>query len=155
MININDVRKAELESIRAAHGGVLKPEHVVEFARNKRTALHSAFEWDDDVAAEKYRLTQARLIIRIMVMPSPMTGELMPVNVSIMEDRKQPGGGYRSAIDVMSNPEMRRKLLRTALIEMVGFRKRYRALTELAQIFELIDATEQRLNEEDETCSSM
>ena len=34
-----------------------------EFARNENSELHKCFEWDDTVAAEKYRLQQAKNIV--------------------------------------------------------------------------------------------
>lgn len=44
--------------------GRLAPADVVEAARNPESPLHSHFTWDDSEAAEKYRLMQARTLIR-------------------------------------------------------------------------------------------
>ena len=49
---------------------------VVEKARNKKSVLHSYFEWDDSAAAEEYRLVQARELIRSLVV--------------VVENKKQP-----------------------------------------------------------------
>jgi len=53
-----------LLSIRSANGGVLTPEAVVDAARDSTHPLHSRFEWDDSVAAEKYRREQAHVLIQ-------------------------------------------------------------------------------------------
>ncbi len=53
----------ELDTIREKHGFV-KPEYVVERAKPVRAKYHKAFEWDDRVGAERYRLEQAKLLIR-------------------------------------------------------------------------------------------
>lgn len=53
---------AELEQIE-----VLEPKKVVEYARDPSTALHECFEWNDNVAAEKYREGQASYIVRSLV----------------------------------------------------------------------------------------
>lgn len=44
--------------------GRLLPGDVVEAARAPESPLHSHFNWDDSDAAEKYRLMQARTLIR-------------------------------------------------------------------------------------------
>ena len=58
----------ELERIRSLTGKLL-PKDVVKEAQKKKSPLHSAFEWDDEIAGEKYRVSQARTIIRsVLVM---------------------------------------------------------------------------------------
>jgi len=55
---------SELENL----GEELTPEQIVSFAKhNEDSELHKCFEWDDTIAAEKYRLDQARLICRMLV----------------------------------------------------------------------------------------
>ena len=44
--------KEELEYIRQSNGGFLRPQDVVEYARNQETELHKRFTWDDGEAAE-------------------------------------------------------------------------------------------------------
>lgn len=44
--------------------GRLAPADVVDAARDPASPLHSHFTWDDSEAAEKYRLMQARTLIR-------------------------------------------------------------------------------------------
>ena len=51
---------AELEDRQ----GRLDAQKVVKAARDEASALHSFFEWDDTEAAGKYRLDQARELIR-------------------------------------------------------------------------------------------
>lgn len=54
----------ELERIRSENDGKLLPQDVVEESRSEDAVLHPAFEWIDAVAAEEYRLNQARTLIR-------------------------------------------------------------------------------------------
>lgn len=44
--------------------GRLTPAQVVEAAKNKQSALHRCFQWDDTKAAASYRLQQAGEVIR-------------------------------------------------------------------------------------------
>ena len=50
---------AALEEAKA-----LKPDAVVERARDPGNPLHALFEWDDAVAGHQHRLATARMIIR-------------------------------------------------------------------------------------------
>ena len=46
----------------------LTPANVVELARSEDNILHKIFEWDDTIAAEKYRQVQAgRLITNLQI----------------------------------------------------------------------------------------
>lgn len=59
---MSDLRETLL-NIRARRG-VLTPRVVLDEARDEAHPLHDRFEWDDGVAAEKYRLDQAHELIR-------------------------------------------------------------------------------------------
>lgn len=61
---MSDLR-AELLAIREA-AGRLTPAAVVAAAAAEDHPLHSRFEWDDAVAGHKYRLSQARQLIRVV-----------------------------------------------------------------------------------------
>jgi len=57
---------AELARINAQHGG-LQASVVVAEAEPKDSPLHGEFEWDNKKAGHKYRLMQARTLIRLIV----------------------------------------------------------------------------------------
>ena len=128
----------ELEQIRKSNGGLLRPLDVVEFARNPKTALHGRFTWDDSKAANEYRLWQARQIIRVSVTVIPNAEKEYHAYVSLKDDRKQEGGGYRSTVSVLRHSVRRDAMLREALEELDVFRRKYAILTELAPVFEAI-----------------
>ena len=44
--------------------GKLTASQVLEVARSPDSPLHPCFEWDDSIAAEQWRLEQARELIR-------------------------------------------------------------------------------------------
>src|SRR3990167_1089883 len=56
--------RARLAELTAAAGGRLTPERVVEDARNESSPLHRLFDWSDAEAAAKWRLEQARMVLR-------------------------------------------------------------------------------------------
>jgi hypothetical protein len=55
---------ATLQSIADENRGRLEPDMVVDAASDPTSVLHSHFVWDDTEAARKYRIYQARELIR-------------------------------------------------------------------------------------------
>jgi hypothetical protein len=91
---------AELERIESEHG-VIDPHVVLNESRPEDAPLHGAFEWDDGLAAEKYRLDQARRVIRSVEIDR---GEHHPrdlafVNVPIIK-------GYVSSGVIATRPDL-------------------------------------------------
>jgi hypothetical protein len=136
--------KQELASIAQRHGGVLRPKDVVAFARNCKTALHARFCWDNDAAAELYRLEQAREIIRtvIVVVESNKGPVTVRAYTSLQPDRKA-GDSYRLTTDLLSDAATRATLLAQALVELEAWRFRYGTFCELARVYDAIDAARQ------------
>lgn len=131
--------EAELEHIRTQGGGILRPEDVVSFASDPETALHSEFEWDDTEAAHQFRLEQARRIIRVRVQVIGRARFAFRVYVSLHQDRKAPGGGYRTLVDVLADPDMLSALLSEAKRDADAFRQKYQRLRKLGPIFDAMD----------------
>lgn len=135
---------AELNRIASRHGGLLKPEDVVHAAASDKSPLHSRFDWEDTEAARKWRLHQARNLIRVTV--SYIGGnkeDLVRVFVSLTPDRED--GGYRSTAAVLSDPGYRKQLLADALSEMKCFEQKYAALRELVEVFKAMRESAGRL----------
>lgn len=68
-------------------GKEITARDVVNKARVKATALHECFEWDDTAAADEYRLTQAREVMRSLVfVQEPEDGEEEPRTYRFLEN---------------------------------------------------------------------
>lgn len=147
---IGEARLRELRDIERASGGVVYPEKVVEYARNPDTALHSAFCWDDTDAAHRYRVFQARNLLRVMVtvVGNPNgTSELIRVNcyASLLQDRSGKNeGGYRYVPSLIKSSGGRQSLLATALAELDAIREKYEHLTELAGVFDAVASAKRK-----------
>jgi hypothetical protein len=136
---------AHIEFLRQQCRGELTPKDVVDDARNDNSPLHSYFEWDDGAAAEAYRLSQARGLIRTVVAiythdDRPATRTRAFVHVP------EPGTPhYRSMSDAMSKKATRELVLQKAWREFQQFRKRYADLKEFSKIFEAADEVAAKL----------
>lgn len=131
-----------LEELRAIEerDGILNPQAVVDFARNPKTALHKKFEWNDKKAGEQHRLHQARMIINVQVTFLKSKNENVPTMafVSLKDDRNREGG-YRSIATVLTDEELRAKMVDEAKHDFQIFRRRYQELVELSKLFDEIE----------------
>lgn len=137
----------ELMMIKDMNNGLIDPVKVVEFARDPSTVLHNRFEWDDTEAAERYRIWQARSVIRmeLQVIEGEKKPKVARTFVSLLDDRRAKGDrGYRAMLDVLSDEELRKSLLDEARRDMLIFRRKYDVLKELAGVFAAMDEVQLR-----------
>ena len=120
----------ELQRIYERYG-VIEPETVVAESRTPSAPLHSCFEWDDEKAAHKYRITQAQNIIRAIVVVDEAKQPETRAFVNVQRE-------YHPVSVVVRNPEKREILLQNALNELRWFERKYNTLQELSNVFAAI-----------------
>ena len=133
-----DAAGAAIEQIRRRNGGQVTPASVVDAARDPAHPLNPAFLWDDTEAAERYRQQQARMLInsiRVVVTGGGVERRTAYVSVHVREG----GRAYLPTSVVLSDAEYRSQALAEAMAALNGWRERYRHLTELSDVFEVID----------------
>ena len=134
----------ELSRLGSKGDGILYPEDVVRAAKPVNSPLHTYFDWEDGLAAWKWRLEQARRLIRVYITVIEADGpKESRAYVSLSSDR-QGDGGYRAIVDVLENEEMREQLLADALGDLRRLKTKYASLQELASVFAAIDAIKVR-----------
>jgi len=128
----------EIERVRTAQNGRLAPLDLVEASRDPAAPLHPAFEWDNAVAAESWRVEQAKYLIRSIdvVMVSEQEQKSVRAFVSVKRDEDR---SYTSVSHAMSDADLRKQVLDNALRELEAWRNRYAELVELANVFAAID----------------
>lgn len=95
-----------------AQAGVLEPTFVVEAARSEDSPLHELFEWDDGMAAEKYRLEQARHLIRSVRVVSSVEDPARPFRVFV---NLQDTAGYRTVAAIAGDQTLKSRALSLAV----------------------------------------
>ena len=134
----------ELELIERQNGEIT-PQAVVDKARPEDSVMHKCFEWDDETAAEKYRLSQARSLIRcIVVIPDKEDEKIntpvrMFVNQNPINNGQKAPASYINVRTAFDNPETRSVVLANARYELSVFRSKYSQLKELEKLFIEID----------------
>jgi hypothetical protein len=147
-----------LEQLRQRDSGVL-PEAMVADAESDSSPLHPFFEWDNSVAAQKHRETQARELIRSLDIEYESTAKQsdMDIKVEASPERRvrafvsiQRSDGvrvYEPTLAAMADEGMKRQVLSQAYSELSAVSRKYRDLNELAQVVTAIELVGERLRE--------
>ena len=147
---------------RMAESAEVTAQSFLDISRPEDSPTHGIFEWDDAIAAEKYRLGIAGCVIRSIdvtrVQVEDETSE-----VSIVEAKEESQTYKRAYVNVnksagfqpakfvpidqaMSNADMRKQVLQNALDELTAYKRKYFMLSELAKVFDAISEVENALH---------
>lgn len=133
---------ARINSIRRKLKRDVRPADLLEDARNPHSPLHPAFEWDDSVAAEKWRLSQAQsILVSIEVVEKDADGNdsFDPVRAFVRVQHQDEKPAYMPIIEAMQNDAMRAQVLAMAKNEAMMWARRYRRYQEFSKIVAAIE----------------
>ncbi len=123
--------------------GEINPKTVVDESRDVEAPLHKCFEWDDVVAAEKHRITQAQQMIRNIVVVSvgdSNNTEVEPVRAFVsIRDIEPNSRRYVSISLAISNDYYNEQILLQALKELENFRRKYSNISKFTEVIRAID----------------
>lgn len=114
-IRLNDQQREAILSLEA--GGTLTPDAVLAAAKAKSSPLHDLFTWDTNEAAMKWRLEEARTIIRsVRYIEGPSDIRVLGAP-NYVHDPTIPGNqqGYVSVDTLRTDPERARQSLQVEL----------------------------------------
>ena len=115
-------------------GAEIRPADMVEMARNPETESHKCFEWDDKKAADKYRLTQARIVVCNLVYVSDDTEEQHePIRLFYKPDAES---GYKSTKMILKNQTEYESLLNQCAADLKRLKAKYHTLSEYDWLWE-------------------
>jgi hypothetical protein len=111
-------------------------EQIVEEASSEDSPLHPCFEWDDSEAAQKYRIEQARYLIRSIeeVTISERGVETRQIAYVSVSERNT-GSSYMNTTAAMSNERTAAIVIAEAKAALAGWSRRYRHLAAIAKEF--------------------
>lgn len=113
--------------------GELNAQNLVDVSRPEDAPLHDEFEWDDSIAAEMYRKTQAGAIIRHLAIE---TETVTPVRAYFPIEVKS--NKYEHIETIIRHEDKYAVLLKQALRELEAFQRKYQMLSELQELFDVI-----------------
>ncbi len=120
----------------------ITPDAVVEKARDPKTALHRCFEWDDSEAAERYRLWQARMVVRCVEVVRVEFPRPRPKYVSVVD--AQGNRAYQAVEVVVSDADLHGRAVDEALARLEALRVEYVDLVELAEVWSVLREVRRR-----------
>ena len=115
-------------------GETITPHQVVDTARRPASPLHRFFEWQDSVAAEKFRLSQARHVVNHLTIEVKMpSGQVKPLKAfySQMVEREDDDGEivaerkYLSITLVQREPVSANNAITQAKSELLAWKVRW------------------------------
>lgn len=122
--------------------GPATPRVVLDDAREPSSPLHSAFEWDNSVAAEAHRLHQARMLLGDLVINVIVVSDghqvPVPVRAFHVATTTMGGDGYYSLERVQSSEEIHEQVVAHALEEAEEWAQRYALYMELGPVRDAI-----------------
>lgn len=155
-----DIVGKKLEQIEAETGSVSK-EALLEASRSEKSETHDLFEWNDGVAAEKYRLRQAQDVIANIAVevishenktekvgvefiePNeiavPSRPQMQRAFVNTLPSAPFSQSRFESIDKALDDSEKRTIVLKNAIREARMYKDKYIRLTELSGLFAAID----------------
>lgn len=136
---------AELRKIES-DCSIITPALVVQRATPKNSPLHKYFEWDDTVAAERYREWQARqLIMTVYVVPSDAPdSEPVRAFVNIKseegDDELAEEQGYVWTAGLENKPNYKAQVVNYAAQQLKLWRKKFGGFQQFFGVVREIDA---------------
>lgn len=135
------LRERIVREFTARHNGRFDPAVFVEEVREAGPTheAHAWFQWDDEAAAEQYRIEQARSFIQgiqiTFTVENVVRGkvavreQMVPLALSPLSGRRE-GGGY--IVNDPKNPDHMSELCSQAARDLEAWLRRYRAALEYA-----------------------
>ena len=113
-------------------------KQIVDKARNAETELHKCFEWDNDIAAEKYRIEQARdIAANLVIRRTEEQIEREEPEIRVFH-KPTSTSGYKPLQVIVQHQDEYQELLKRAYAELHAFKIKYQNLQELDYILSLI-----------------
>jgi hypothetical protein len=141
---------AQAVAVRIKRIGYIEPREVLEDGRDPSSPQHNIFEWNDEAAAEEYRLIQAGHILRSIVIVRTDTTELKkPIRAFVHvvpQDKLKPV--YVDTMIALADENMRAQVLEKALKELEMWRETYENYSEFHPVFEAIDKVKSEINDD-------
>ena len=129
-----------LEVVRQFYGGEVTPHQILGFAEKKSSRLHKYFEWDDKVAASKYRIKQASYMIRMVYIEvKTSSGPRVSRAFISIKSHQDSTRKYTSISEVMSDEDYYQTYLEDVVKQLVSIRNKHKSLRELKSVFNAID----------------
>ena len=113
------------------------PQNLVDYAEEHPDCeLYKCFTWDDRKAANEYRKSEARQVMRLLVYKEDTEEDEAPTMIRVLQNVEQE---YKPVKLIVKNNDEYKSLLKRAKAELAAFRLRYKQIAELETVLDAID----------------
>ena len=115
------------------------PQQILEKARDSNTELHKCFTWDDTEAAEKWRISEARAVVRnlkIIEQKPDKQPEPATIRVFYKTDNES---GYKPTKLILKKPDEYKALVERYRSELLAIKQKFNSISEYEEIWEMIN----------------
>ncbi len=128
-----EVAAREVNRIRRKFDDFFSPAEVVDESRRASAPLHPEFEWDDPVAAEAWRVEQARKLIGDLIEIDESDPLDKPTRTFVSVRLEDVGPRFTQTRTALANNDMKEQVLRQAERDLEIFRAKYERYLDLSQ----------------------
>lgn len=129
-----------IEELRKEHEDEYLPKVILDDSRPEGALLHPCFEWNDEIAAEKYRLKQAGNIIRnlniVHVDDNQEPPKVLKLRAYVSTNNENEKANYQPIIMALSDDVTRAQVMKNAVTELKRFLDKYKGMLTLTEILD-------------------
>ena len=115
------------------------PQQILDKARDSNTELHKCFTWDDTEAAEKWRITEARSVVRnLKIIEVKPDKEPEPTTIRVFY-KTDNSGGYKPTKLILKKPDEYKTLVERCRSELLAVKQKFQNISEYEEIWEMIN----------------
>ena len=126
---------------------LVTPEIILDDARRKSSPIHGYFEWDDLVAAERYRRSQAGYYLRSIEVIVDREDEPRVRAFEVVRPKEDAEPGYAPYKVIVGSRALLHQVIARYEHDLAALRTQMEAWEELAPVARIIGAALERLEE--------
>ena len=115
------------------------PQQILEKARDSNTELHKCFTWDDTEAAEKWRISEARAVVRnLKIIEQNPDKQSDPTTIRVFY-KTDNESGYKPTKLILKKPDEYKSLVERCRSELLAIKQKFNSISEYEEIWEMIN----------------
>jgi len=140
-----------IETLIEEHNGEVTADILVAEAQSESSPLHDHFEWDDQIAAGKYRHQQANYLLRsinvVIKRADDQEDEVRAFHSVRVSGGTEPGERRVSVSvqRVMNDQELRQQIIAAALKQLEAWERKFHQYQEFSPVIRAIGKLRQKL----------
>lgn len=115
------------------------PQQILEKARDSNTELHKCFTWDDTEADEKWRISEARAVVRnLKIIEQKPDKQTEPTTIRVFY-KTDNESGYKPTKLILKKPDEYKSLVERCRSELLAIKQKFNSISEYEEIWEMIN----------------